>query len=247
MRNVLLRLLVPGYPQVRNGDRGRAFLVGAALLLAILLVIATGWLRSALGLLSFLAVVIAVGVVSVVDGRRRRGGAPARLRAREWAFLAAPLWAFLAVLLAPPAREAVLGLAAYRIPAGHESMAPALLGGDRFVVDLRARTPRRGDLVVFTSPGEPVAFVKRVVALAGDVVSADREGVRVNGKLALPGEAGPYGPLTVPEGRFFAVGDNLSNSRDCRQFGPVENGAIRGRVLYVFWSRTWGRIGTTPR
>jgi len=247
MRNLLSHLLVPGYAQIRNGDRGRAFLVGAAVLLAILLALTTGWLRSAAGLFSFLAVAAAIGVFSFVDGRRRRGGPPARLRAREWAFLAAPLWLFVGTTLIPPAREAVLGLAAYRTPAGLESMAPALLGGDRFVVDLRARTPERGELVVFTSPEKPVAFVRRVVALPGDVVSADAQGVKVNGRLALPGEAAPYGPLTVPEGRFFAVGDNLANSRDSRNFGPVENSAVRGRVLYVFWSRTWGRIGKTPR
>jgi signal peptidase I len=244
---ILGRLLVPGYPQVRTGDRGRALLVGAAVLACVTLALSTGWLRSAPGSLSFLAVVAGIGVWSLVDGRIRRRGEPARLSAAEWAFLATPAWLFVAVLAVPPAREAVLGLAAYRTPAGHDSMAPALPGGDRFVVDLRARTPSRGDLVVFPSPEDSCMLVKRVVALAGDVVEAGAGGLRVNGEVAVPGEAPPLGALTVPAGRVFAVGDNLARSRDCRHFGPVEIGAIRGRVLYVFWSRTWSRIGTTPR
>lgn len=246
--DLLRRILVPGYPQVGNGDRARALAVGGAVLVLLLLATVTGWLRSAPGLLTFLAAVIVVAGWSHVDGRRRRGRAPpARLRPAEWAFLALPVWLFVLAFSIPPAREAVLGLAAYRIPEGHESMAPALLGGDRFIVDLRARTPARGDLVVFESPEKGQALVKRVVALGGDVVEARPDGVRVNGALALPGPADDFGPVEVPAGRFFAVGDNLANSRDCRHFGPVGIGAIRGRVLYVFWSGTWSRIGTKPR
>jgi len=245
---VLGHILVPGYPQARNGDRARALVVGAAVLSCLLLATLTAWLRSSVGLLSFLAVVVGIGVWSFVDGRRRHGIAtPARLRRAEWGFLVLPLWLFVLTFAIPPAREAVLGLAAYRIPEGNESMAPTLLGGDRFVVDLRARTPGRGDLIVFASPEKPIALVKRVVALEGDVVKADAKGIEVNGRLAVPGSAEPFGPVTVPSGRFFAVGDDLSGSRDCRYFGPVELGAIRGRVLYVFWSGTWSRIGKTPR
>ncbi len=248
MGGILGHILVPGYPQVRNGDRSRALLAGAAVLSCVLLAVTTPWLRSAKGLLSFLAVLTAIGVLSLVDGRLRRGAAPpARLRAAEWTFLAAPAWIFVALVLVPPAREAVIGLAAFRTPAGHDSMAPTLLGGDRFVVDLRARDGARGDLVVFASPEEERTLVKRVVALEGDVVEAGASGILVNGRLALAGQAAPFGPLTVPPGRIFAVGDNLVASRDCRHFGPVGRDAIRGRLLYVFWSGTWSRIGTTPR
>ncbi len=245
---ILGRLLVPGYPQASNGDRARALLVGAAAFVCLLCAVSTAWLRSPTGLLSFLAVVLALAAWSHIDGRRRRGrAAPARMHPAEWLFLALPTWLFVTVLLLPPARDAVLGIVAYRTPPGHESMAPTLLGGDRFVVDLRAREPARGDLVVFASPEEPLALVKRVVALEGDVVKADALGIEVNGHLAVAGAADPFGPVTVPKGRVFAVGDNLARSRDTRHFGPVETGTIRGRVLYVFWSRTWSRIGTTPR
>jgi len=241
-------LLVPGYAQIRNGDRARALAVGGAILVLLLLVTTTGWLRSAIGIAAFLAAAVGIGAWSLVDGRRRRGiAAPARLHPAEWAFLVLPLWLTIVTILVPPVREAVFGLAAYRIPGGNESMAPTLAGGDRLVVDLRERTPTRGDLVVFTSPEKPVAFVKRVVALGGDVVRAGERGVEVNGEVALAGPAAPFGPVTVPDGEFFAVGDNLANSRDCRHFGPVGFDAIRGRVLYVFWSGTWSRIGTTPR
>lgn len=244
---ILGHFLVPGYAQLRNGDRTRALLVGAAVAGALAIAAATRWLHSPIGLLSFLASLIAIAVGSCVDGRLRRKG-PARVRARDLLLLAVPPWAFVAVLCITPAREALLGLSAYRIPAGHESMAPTLRGGDRFLVD-KACVPGRGDLVVFVAPPEDQGktFIKRVVALEGDVVRAGADGVEVNGRLAVQGRADPFGPVTVPNGRLFVVGDNLQDSRDSRQFGTVEKAAIRGRVLYVFWSDTWSRIGTTPR
>ena len=53
-----------------------------------------------------------------------------------------------------------------------------------------------------------------------------------------------FGPLTVPEGKVFVLGDNRDHSYDSRHFGPVDLKAIRGKVFYIYWSRDFGRMFT---
>jgi len=45
-----------------------------------------------------------------------------------------------------------------------------------------------------------------------------------------------WGPLVVPEKRYFALGDNRDNSEDSRHWGFLEGEAIRGRPLFVYYS-----------
>lgn len=45
-----------------------------------------------------------------------------------------------------------------------------------------------------------------------------------------------WGPIVVPEERYFALGDNRDNSEDSRHWGFLEGEAIRGRPLFVYYS-----------
>ncbi len=114
-----------------------------------------------------------------------------------------------------------------------------------------------GDVVVFRSPQEPGKdLVKRAIGLPGDTIrlSGDRlyrNGERVPEPYAVyRSRAGqdegsgplpdPWGPMTVPRGTFVALGDNRDDSRDSRTWGPVPLGQVKGRALFVYWSREPG-------
>ena len=135
-----------------------------------------------------------------------------------------------------------------------KSMQPTLEMQDRVVVDRHGfceRPLQRQDLVLFKGPREPATlWLKRCVALPGDQVEVRAGQLFLNG-LAQPGEAAQpdpeatawAGPLTVPAGCFYCLGDNRPHSLDSRHLGPIPQQALRGRPLYIYWSKDRARIG----
>jgi len=105
--------------------------------------------------------------------------------------------------------------------------------------------PERGDMVVFNpSTDSTIPFVKRIVAVGGDVVEVRDGQLFVNGEPSeideargstLPQSPQVVYPYTVPEGEFFAMGDNRTASSDSRSFGSQQNDRIIGKVLLRFW------------
>lgn len=107
-----------------------------------------------------------------------------------------------------------------------------------------------------------IAFIKRVVGLPGDkiVIKKDNDGrniVLINNKPlkekyilsefeSLPCSETMYcGPMTVPEGKYFMMGDNRGNSEDSRFWGFLPQDRIVGRAIYVFWPLN--RLKSLPR
>jgi signal peptidase I len=148
----------------------------------------------------------------------------------------------------------------YRIPS--IAMSPTLQPGDLVMATNTPPATRIlevGDVVVFTSPLDPSAFMaKRVVAFSGDQVEIRNKVLFVNGVArsepyachtapdTLGHEESPrdnFGPFPVQEGTCFVLGDNRDDSRDSRFMGPVARANIKGRVLYIYGSKVQSRIG----
>jgi signal peptidase I len=156
----------------------------------------------------------------------------------------------------------------YYVPSG--SMERTLFAGDRVAVDKRAyglrlpftlltlgsrAAPARGDVVIFDSPDDGTRLIKRVVAIAGDVVTVAEGHVSINGRplasaansaieefgghaaqLELRFGGGPdVAPTRVPEGHVLALGDARGNSRDGRFFGFVREQDIYAKALGVYF------------
>lgn len=127
-----------------------------------------------------------------------------------------------------------------------ESMVPTLEAGDRVLAAkfaYRLSEPRRGDIVVFEGAGSSEGpTIKRLVGVPGDVVSIKDGVLFVNGERKQESyvnyrltDANFFGPAKVPEDSFFVMGDNRSDSRDSRWFGPVPEKDLLGKVLLRLW------------
>jgi signal peptidase I len=182
----------------------------------------------------------------------------------------------MAVLLAMVIRTFVVQ--AFVIPSG--SMLPTLEVGDHILVNKFAYgmrlpvvgtrlfdrgAPQRGDVVVFVYPVDPTKdFIKRVVGVAGDVIQIRNKRVYINGEVwndphayfadgsanigGTPRDA--YGPVTVPAGQLFVMGDNRDRSYDSRFWGFVDLDEVRGKAFLIYWSWDghdrwvrWDRVG----
>lgn len=99
-----------------------------------------------------------------------------------------------------------------------------------------------GEGLGFARP-EDEDLIKRVIGVSGDTVEIRDRTVYVNGEpLAEPyltpdarAAMGDYGPVTVPEGMLFVLGDNRGNSADSRAIGFVPEDRVVGRAFVIIW------------
>jgi len=116
--------------------------------------------------------------------------------------------------------------------------------------------PQTGDIVII-HPTKDENWIKRVVAVAGDTVKARNDQLYVNGKPVpetyltankLKAAASGvtltenFGPVQVPDGCVFVMGDNRNHSADSRVIGPVKLEQVVGRAEIVYWPLTQIRM-----
>ena len=131
--------------------------------------------------------------------------------------------------------------------------APAASAIERALLPMREI--RRGDIMVFKFPEEPERdFIKRTIGLPGDTIELKNQTVLVNGQplvepyahyLFPPADETQtdgfdlrrkYGPVTVPAGHYFMMGDNRDDSQDSRYWGFLPASYVKGRALFIYWS-----------
>lgn len=140
---------------------------------------------------------------------------------------------------------------------------PTWKDGERFITDkitYHFVPPERGDFVVLQSPSDPdIEFIKRIIGLPGERVKISGGQVFINGSVLHEPYLDP-GTSTGPEsflsegqvislkpGYYFLMGDNRLHSSDSRDFGPIPESSIIGRVVFRFWPPDrFGPIAQTP-
>jgi signal peptidase I len=84
-------------------------------------------------------------------------------------------------------------------------------------------------------------YIKRIIGLPGDTVSGHDGKVWVNGRELLEPYLPPgmytsdFGPITVAAGELYVMGDNRTNSKDSRSFGPIDRDTVVGRAIARVW------------
>ena len=154
-----------------------------------------------------------------------------------------------AVLLALVIRTFVVQ--AFKIPSG--SMLPTLQIGDHILVNkfMYSFGPiHRGDIIVFKFPQDETRdFIKRVIGLPGDTLEIRGKRILINGgplqepyavysdgPFARGGDRDQLGPLVIPPGQLFMMGDNRDHSMDSRVWGFLDIHKIKGKAIIVYFS-----------
>jgi signal peptidase I len=132
-----------------------------------------------------------------------------------------------------------------------EAMSPTIKAGTHAVVDegYYAQHPvERYDMVEIEDPdgtreqnGNYTFYIKRIIALGGETVQLKGGATFINGQeLKEPFNFHPepqvdYGPIVVPVGEYFLLGDNRQNSMDSRYWKKhtIDKSYIHGKVIEV--------------
>lgn len=118
------------------------------------------------------------------------------------------------------------------------------------------RHPQVGDIIVFRFPLNPQQdFIKRCVAVGGQTVEIRNKVLYVDGQRRnepyaihddpqilprmIDGKPMPrdnFGPIKVPPGDLFMMGDNRDNSLDSRFWGPLQENMVKGKAMFTYFS-----------
>ena len=126
--------------------------------------------------------------------------------------------------------------------------------------------PQRGEIIVFESKAADKRLIKRMIGLPGDIVAMKNEVLYINGQALTHktnqkdskqlfsiervgtiehniridktrgDQLSSFGPVIVPEGHYFVLGDNRRNSADSRVYGFVPREELKGKATSIAFS-----------
>ncbi len=129
-------------------------------------------------------------------------------------------------------------------------------------IKLFKKPVQRGEIIIFPFPQDPsVDYIKRAVGLPGETLEIRKDQVFINGQplkepyayyepnerearqnqgLMSSTPVSRFGPVKIPEGKIFAMGDNRYNSADSRYWGFVDLKTVAGKGQIIYWSHDPG-------
>lgn len=180
-------------------------------------------------------------------------GRPNERPSQWWLLLLLPLAFGLAIIHVNWATRSA-GFQIFQVPS--RSMENTVPMDTRIMVDrwyYRANAPARGDIVIYLNR-EGIYLIKRVIARGGENIRSSNGNIFINDIPisepyvihygSAPFELNNFGPLKIPAGKLFVMGDNRDISLDSRssEVGPIDVSSLQGRALYYvgsFHGRTY--------
>ncbi len=265
----ILSIVLPGAGQVYNRQKRKALVWYIVFFLLPLLFILCGCLYFFWGLVLLVFLYVWLYLFNIGDAISGAVRARAKEVKPKQKLLAATLVIIImadVAVIASNRSKNTIGLRAFRVITN--SMAPTVQAGDFFMLDLsyyKKNMIQRGDLIAFHRATYRGPLFKRVIGLQGDRIEGMGKEVVVNG-VSVPEPYAQYigrnaslddfnrkhhvsefGPITVPQGQLFVMGDNRDNSYDSRDpdFGFVPIESVWAKPLYIYFSTDRSRIGKT--
>lgn len=140
-----------------------------------------------------------------------------------------------------------------------ESMEPTLQNQEFVLINKAAylfQPPARGDVIVFQYPLDPQQnYIKRIIAIPGDIISVINETVIINGvtlhesyinKTDTLNPSPPIIRYIVGPNEYFVMGDNRGDSSDSRDWGFVPRQNIIGKAELIYWPSNANNLGMLP-
>lgn len=124
------------------------------------------------------------------------------------------------------------------------SMSPNLKNSDLLILNkavYKLREPKRGEVISFEYTGTKY-LIKRIIGLPGESIEVKNNILYIDGK---PFEEDYLDSSVItkdfkldekiPKDSYFVMGDNRMDSMDSRDFGPIKEKDIIGKVLFRIW------------
>ena len=258
---LIFSIITPGLGQIYNGQLKKGIIFYLVEFLIVVSLIFSGLFFKFFGIILSLVIILGFFLFILVDAF---GGA---IKLKEDAHKSYNKWYIYLViflingfviqpLLSWTIRNNIVR--AYKIPSS--AMEPTLLVGDHLIANMKiykSEKPKRGDIIIFEFPKDPSKdFIRRVISVEDEKVEVVNNKIYINEKLLddrwgyfedvgsvkdFP-ELEKFGPVVVPKGSLFVLGDNRNNSQDSRFFGFVNIQKVKGKALYLYWAKDKSRI-----